>query len=253
MAFFIVEVDNEGFKVLDTGGTAIDPATQATVAAIETALNSIKDTDGIKKITDALPVGDNTVGRFKLTDGTNLLIVFADGESWTTQHGMGIVARDAVDVAHPVLSEVDGALIVAAKPPTAPPGTTEFVMAVNEAELSVGSGGDVASPHTTESAIIGNTVNLFLQSVNVGTEGDPSEAGAKVEIYWREGAGPTDHLIERIFVAGDTKQITLPNINKARDGTAMTGNGTNTKLAITRTRLSASAQEVDFEIRGFTE
>ena len=52
---FVIEVDNEGFKVFNTSGAAIDPATQATAAAIQSAIEAIRDTAGIKKITDALP------------------------------------------------------------------------------------------------------------------------------------------------------------------------------------------------------
>jgi len=46
--------------------------------ATETTLTSIKDTDGIKKIADALPAGDNIVGQVKITDGTNVVDVFDD-------------------------------------------------------------------------------------------------------------------------------------------------------------------------------
>lgn len=42
-------------KVLDSGGSQIDPATEDT-------LGLIKDTDGIKKITDPLPAGTNNIG-----------------------------------------------------------------------------------------------------------------------------------------------------------------------------------------------
>ncbi len=49
--------------------------------ATETTLAAIKDTDGVKKITDALPTGDNTIGRAKVTDGTNVLAVDASGRA----------------------------------------------------------------------------------------------------------------------------------------------------------------------------
>ena len=42
-------------KVLNSGGTQVDPATEGT-------LSSIKDTDGIKKITEQLPAGTNEIG-----------------------------------------------------------------------------------------------------------------------------------------------------------------------------------------------
>jgi hypothetical protein len=49
--------------------------------ASETTLASIKDTDGVKKITDALPTGDNVIGRTKVTDGTNVQGVNASGQA----------------------------------------------------------------------------------------------------------------------------------------------------------------------------
>lgn len=52
-------------KIRNSGGSVINPATQETLA-------SIKDTDGIKKITDALPTGDNWIGKTKVGDGTNV-------------------------------------------------------------------------------------------------------------------------------------------------------------------------------------
>lgn len=241
MAFYIVEVDNDGFKVYNSSGTLIDPATEATLA-------SIKDTDGIKKIVDALPTGDNWIGRIKLGDGTNLLAVLKEEDLLTTQYGIPIVGRDYEDKSRYLFTEADGTLRVASQPPSAPPGTTEFVLAQDEVDLEVGP-----SPtfHESESAVIGNNVNLYLQTVIGGASGDPSEKGSKVEVYWREGAGPTDHLISRIYLSGQTVIETLPDVNKARDGTQMTGNGTNTKLVLRRERLSTSAQEIDGEVRGY--
>lgn len=140
MPFVLVEVDNDGFQVLDPNGNAIgsvidgatyrlltettfksgeDVATQTTLAAIlaqldvdlstrasestlssqlditvsalrdailgtgnktltdlETTLDAIKDTDGVKKITDQLPAGTNLLGKVdaRLQDGSANLI-----------------------------------------------------------------------------------------------------------------------------------------------------------------------------------
>lgn len=147
----------------------------------------------------------------------------------------------------------DGKLVVASAPPGAPPGATEFVLAVDEDEISVGTGGDVASPHTTVGSIIENGATCNLQLIVGGTGGDPTVKGSKIEVYWREGAGPTDHLIERVYVAGQTVSIVLPDTSKARDGTSMVGNGTNTRIVVVRTRLSTAMQEIDFAVRGYTE
>ena len=61
-AFVVVEADNAGFQVYDSGGTLIDPAKDATVAAITAAINDAISTSGIKKITDQLPAGTNNIG-----------------------------------------------------------------------------------------------------------------------------------------------------------------------------------------------
>jgi hypothetical protein len=79
MSFFVVEVDNEGFKVYDSAGNLIDPAKDSSVQSLLTTLNAIKDTDGIKKITDALPTGDNWIGKTKVGDGTNVADVLDSG------------------------------------------------------------------------------------------------------------------------------------------------------------------------------
>lgn len=54
-------------------------AKEVTLANLETLITAIKDTDGIKKIVDALPAGDNVVGRVKIDDAGNVLGIEADG------------------------------------------------------------------------------------------------------------------------------------------------------------------------------
>jgi hypothetical protein len=56
-------------KLRNVAGTLVNPATEDTLSAadtklgtIDSTLDSIKDTDGIKKITDPLPAGDNNIG-----------------------------------------------------------------------------------------------------------------------------------------------------------------------------------------------
>lgn len=363
MAFYIVEVDNDGFKVYDSGGTLIDPAKDTTVAAITTELQAIQATTGIKKIIDplpagtnnigdvdlasAIPAGANIIGLIKLVDnaGANVLAIDASGRaaiqdqpnmdvalstrateatlsaadgrlttidavldaikdtdgvkkitdqlpagsneigavaqgtkgaaangwpivvydasgnplalalnagSLASARGIPVMGKDNADAAQFLRVDGSGRLAVTPSPPTAPPGTTEFSFVVSESELNVGSGGDVSSPHTTVGSIIANGINLFLQSIEVGTEGDSSENGSVIEVFWRT-SGPTDHLISRLFVAGQSIQVALPNTNSTRDGTAMTGDGVDTRLVVVRRRLSTAALEIDFVIRGFTE
>jgi len=147
--------------------------------------------------------------------------------------------------------ESDGSVKVAARPPVPPPGTTEFVLSQDEAELVVGP---VPSYEETVSAAIPENYTLHLQIITAGAGGDPSEKGSKVEVYWREGVSPTDHLVERLYLIGASVSVILPNVTKARDGTVMTGDaGGTTKVVIRRERLSTSASEIDAVVRGYTE
>jgi len=60
-------------KLRRADGTVVNPATE------DGNLASIKDTDGIKKITDPLPAGTNLLGRATITQNGNDAIVGADG------------------------------------------------------------------------------------------------------------------------------------------------------------------------------
>jgi hypothetical protein len=206
----------------------------------------------VKRLVDAVPIGDNRIGRVKLTDDTSVLVIPVDGGTLAAGVGVPVMGRDSTDLARFLMTDGEGRLAVSPKPPTAPPGTTPFTLAVNEAELEVGTGGDVASPHDTLGAIIGNGLSLKIQVVTAGSEGDSSENGSVVEVYWRT-SGPTDHLVERIYILGETVTVTLPEIDRARDGTLFTGDGVDTRIVVRRRRLSNAAQEVDFVIRGYTE
>jgi len=73
-------------KLRNAAGTIVNPSTedtlatrlsQTTGAAIQTVLEAVRDTDGIKKITDSLPAGDNNIGNVDaIQSGT-----------WTVQQG----------------------------------------------------------------------------------------------------------------------------------------------------------------------
>lgn len=192
-------------------------------------------------------------GRIALVDGENgVELAVADGVAVPANTRALLAAgADAEGVSRYLLCDGEGKLKVAAQPPSPPPGTTEFVLAQDDAELEVGPN---PSYHETVSAAIPDGANLYLQAFTAGAAGDPSEKGSKVELYWREGATPTDHLIARIYLSGQTVVQTLPDVNKARDGTQMTGDaGGTTKLVLRRERLSTSAQEIDGEVRGYTQ
>lgn len=94
----------------DPTGTTAQPITATalplpTGAATEITLAAVKNTDGIKKITDALPTGDNRIGRVKITDDTNIAGVDAQNHLYVA----GKSAVGVVPVSNPVsISGVDG-------------------------------------------------------------------------------------------------------------------------------------------------
>lgn len=223
------------------------------LTTIDSVLDGIKDTDGVKKITDPLPAGSNEIGRIRgyLYDDVNnvALAVAHDITVPTNTRGL-IVAGQCKDGKSYFLGvNAEGKLCVQTSPPTPPAGTTEFVLAGDD-PLTVGPSPNF---YETVSSVIANGVTLKLQFIAAGAEGDPSERGSKLEIYWREGTGPTDHLIERLYITGATVFEELPDVSKTRDDTSMVGNGTNTYLVIRRERLSNSGQEIDSVVRGYLE
>lgn len=220
-------------------------AVDAKLATIDAVLDSIKDTDGIKKITDSLPAGTNIVGKAVLSDGTSDLHHQIDSALPGTVQALPILGQDASGTARLLKTEDDGTLRVASSPPSPPPGTSEFVLAVDESNLSI------STTDNKDSAIIGNGITLFLQTVVAGAGGDPNEKGSKVEVYWVENG--TEHLITRNYIAGQSVSTTLPDTSKSRDGTTMVGDGSTTFLRVRRVRLSNQLQEVDFGVRGYTQ
>jgi len=85
-------------KLVSSAGVAVNPATEDTLALI-------KNTDGIKKIVDALPTGDNRIGRVKITDDTNV----AGVDAANAQYVSGKSAPGVAPSSNPVcVSGVDG-------------------------------------------------------------------------------------------------------------------------------------------------
>jgi hypothetical protein len=76
-----------------------------TGAATETTLALIKNTDGVKKIVDALPTGDNRIGRLKITDDTNVLGVDAQNHAYVAGKSAAGVAPSSNPIS---VSGVDG-------------------------------------------------------------------------------------------------------------------------------------------------
>jgi len=89
-------------KLRNAAGTVVNPATEDTLSSadaklgtIDGVLDSIKDTDGIKKIIDALPAGTNNIGKIVLTNGTYDVDVTSSGR---LEVSVAADARAVVDV-----------------------------------------------------------------------------------------------------------------------------------------------------------
>jgi hypothetical protein len=95
---------------IDTTGDTTQPISATalplpTGASTETTLAAIKNTDGVKKIVDALPIGDNRIGRIKVTDDTNVLGVDSQNHAYVA----GKAASGVAPSSNPVsVSGIDG-------------------------------------------------------------------------------------------------------------------------------------------------
>lgn len=176
----------------------------------------------------------------------------AAGNPVTTTQGTSITGASpavmvgAVDASSFVrFLRVDGAgrLQSTVSPAVAPAASTPVTIAQPEAQLSINNNHDTIY-------IIPSGVTFYLQQVVAGAEGDPTEAGSKVEVYYRD-AVTILHLVTRLYIVGQTLAITYGDVSQARNGTAMTGDGTNTQVVLRRTRQSGQSQEVDAVIRGY--
>lgn len=115
-------------KILNASGSQINPATQETLSSLEgkdfatqttlssvlsklteidTAVDSVKDTDGIKKITDALPTGDNWIGKTKVGDGTNVAGIVSDNSIYRLESRSSLVGQTAGTGSEKKVSVID--------------------------------------------------------------------------------------------------------------------------------------------------
>jgi len=251
-------------------GAFVNPSTEETLTSadgklttIDAVLDSIKDTDGIKKITDQLPAGTNEIG--KVAQGTKAAA--ADGWPQVLFDSIGVELSVADETALPANTRallaagrdaegyaqhlrVDGSknLKVTNALPTPPPGATEVIIAQPENELSISGG--ISNPHDTE-YVIPSAQTFYLQIVSAGAAGDPSEDGSRVDVVYYDGAA--EHVVSRLYLSGQTVYEAFPDSSHARDGTTMVGDGSTKKVILRRIRLSQASQEVDGEIRGYVE
>lgn len=212
-------------------------ATEATLAAlnvnaadIEAILTAIRDTAGIKKITDPLPAGTNELG--KVAQGTKGAL--ANAWPVVPTDAAGNAYSSQLDAGVRRLEIVGKVSIIGASPP---PATTPAII-YGDNPLTVGT--------NDTTLVIPSGQTFFLQELVAGNE-DPTK-GAVVEVLFNNGS---EHLVARIYIAGFTTATGYADRSTARDGTAMLGNGSHTVI-LRRTKFSGSDIAIDAVARGYT-
>jgi hypothetical protein len=127
--------------------------------------------------------------------------------------------------------------------PSTPPSGATPVTLINDTPLELTS---AASPSDV-SRVITNGTTFYVQHVVAGAAASPVAAGSVIEVIFDDG---TEHIVARAYVQGFTNIVTYPDLCEARDGTALTGNGTNT-IIVRRRRLSAQALELEGVLTGY--
>ena len=182
---------------------------------------------GSVALSEAIPLGDNKIGRVSVTDvsGSNQVAVVFDPED--NVYRFATTGKVSVTVAPPPAG--GSAIAYAADTP----------LVVSNTEDS-----DFVLPD-------GKT--LHIQQVVAGAAGDPSEKGSVVEIYYVD-ASSVEHLVDRIYTAGFTEFGNYPDTSITRDGTELLGDtsGTDTLIRIRRRRIAGASAEIDAVVRGYT-
>ena len=94
--------------------------------------------------------------------------------------------------------------------------------------------------------VIDDTKRLFIQQVIVGAEGDPTESGSTVRLFYSPDGGTTELFIQKFFVAGNSYTISFPNLDETRNGTKIDGVATaQGQLIVRRERQGGGNQEID--------
>jgi hypothetical protein len=229
-------------------------AADTKLGTIDATLDSIKDTDGIKKITDQLPAGTNRIGAVRAVDsldvaldvardtnipaGTRALLLAGQTDEATPQ---ALTPTVTLDNNNRHRLAIEGPVTLT--PPESPPASTPIRIAITSATPDLATTDDTVH-------VIANGDTFTLTYFITGSEGDGSERGSKVEVWFWDGT--TEHLVARSYVTGATAPPQAPNTSVARDGTSMVGDGT-AEIRVRRTRLSGQVQEVDFDVFGYEQ
>lgn len=198
-------------------------AKEITQLVVSSSLEAIRLTDGVAKIRDSLPSGTNNIGYFQLIDPSG-------------EHVVNIY-HDPIDGFDRL--RIEGKVSIVA--PVAPSGTTPVTI------VSSGSLGITSTSGIDDVYYITSGKTFTLQQIIAGSEGDATEAGSVVEIFY--GTASVDNLVERVYVNGFSTEI-YPNTSITRKKQSMTGSGGG-RIILRRRRLSGGSQELDAVLRGF--
>jgi len=222
----LTSLDNKDFSTQTTLAAVLTK-----LAEIDTAIDAINLTTGIKKITDELPTGTKEIGSVKqgtkTADNENawpFIQVDEHGNYATITHDQGVNRQE---IAGKVT--IVGAL---------PPPSTTLVEIFADTPLTV------STNDTTYVIPTGET--FYLQQIVVGNE-DPTK-GAVIEVLFDDG---TEHLIARIYTSGQTLLVGYSDIQTARDGTALLGAVGTSNIIVRRTKYSGTDIAIDAEVRGY--
>lgn len=199
---------------------------------------------------EAMPAGTSRLGAVRLVDHNDLRLDMAPDVTLPSGYrgllAMGHDEDDKAQVLDVRIDPIDGQrrLQIEGKvsftAPSPPPSTTAVAITFSGA-LSI-------TTDQTDSYVIANGKRFVVQQIEGGCEGDTSERGSAIEVYYFNGT--TEFLVERVYINGFTTEV-YPNTSTSRNGTAMDGNGTTKTIRVKRRRLSGSGQEVDFVVRGY--
>lgn len=231
---FVIEVDNEGFKVFDSDGTAIDPAKESSLQSVLTALSAVKDTDGIKKITDALPAGTNLLGKATLSQGGNDAAINASNrllvEALIATGGAAQLVRLETGDGTGHIATVDSSKrLLVSTGDVAPVGTSPVKVI---AQGDVGGGNQADTDYT-----VPDGKKLALTQFFAG--GETSGKESKFELYHSDDGGATDGTLLAFGYIGDGGQNIRIGLNYE-----VTGNGTDDVIRMRRERIDAATREL---------
>ena len=216
---------------LQTETKVVSPVPLPTGAATETTLSAIVNSLGVKRITDPLPAGANEIGA--VAQGAKGIGSNAWPVSLHNVSGTPVTITNDAGVER---LEVQGKVsIVGALPP---PGTNQTVINA-DTPLTVGS--------DDTDFIIPDGETFRLQSIIAGNE-DPTK-GASIEVIYDDGS---EHLIERVYTAGQTIAVSYSDIAEARDGTPLVGSGTSNSIIVRRAKFTGSNIAIDAVVFGYT-